>query len=339
MLHIQERYAKYLPLEGAKVKSTHGRYFMNFRCHLCGDSKKSASLKRGWFERNDANLVYHCYNCGKWIPFVTYLKTYFPEYYIDYIKEVYSFSGNIYQEEKPHVNEDIFSSSIDSLDLQRIIEFPKSHAAYVYLKNRKIPERLYSDIYYCDNFYEWAQEKDPGNFNSENHFKHDQRVLFPLRDFNKKIFGVSARSIKGKTPKYITIKFDENEDKIFGLDRINLDDNVFVLEGPIDSFFIKNSIAMVGSTSGLEKLFSLIPKEKLIIVPDNEKRNKFTTNYMKKALNLDLKVVIWPQSFKFKDINEAIVAGIPSEEINKFINNNAVYGIIGLTRLKLFSRS
>lgn len=38
---------------------------LNLRCPVCGDSKKSASKRRGWvYLSGKGNPSYHCFNCG-----------------------------------------------------------------------------------------------------------------------------------------------------------------------------------------------------------------------------------------------------------------------------------
>ena len=52
-----------------------------------------------------------------------------------------------------------------------------------------------------------------------------------------------GRAFGNEQPKYLTIKFDENKQKVFGLDNINLQEHIYIVEGPIDSMFIDNCLA------------------------------------------------------------------------------------------------
>ena len=56
------------------------------------------------------------------------------------------------------------------------------------------------------------------------------------------------KAVLGKEqPKYLTIKFDDTKQKVFGLDRINLQEHIYIVEGPIDSMFINNCLVAGGA--------------------------------------------------------------------------------------------
>ena len=114
-----------------------------------------------------------------------------------------------------------------------------------YLENRKIPEEYFRDLYFCENFKEWT--------NTQKHTfdkvdKDEPRIIIPLINEGK-IIGFQGRSLQKKSKiKYITIMLEEDAPKIYGLDKINKGDRIYVTEGPFDSTFISNSIALCGLT-------------------------------------------------------------------------------------------
>ena len=83
-----------------------------------------------------------------------------------------------------------------------------------------------------------------------------------------------------KMPKYITIKFDETKQKIYGLDRIDLNKPVMITEGPIDSLFLDNAIALAGADAdgGIT-----IQHQQCTMIYDNEPRNEHIVNRMIKC--------------------------------------------------------
>lgn len=334
---IDQKYARLLPLEKPSLKN-HGRYFLNFRCPLCGDSSKSASKKRGWFQYNSSRtgLNMTCYNCGAFMPFWAFLKYHYPMYYSEYIKEVFVEEKSFGRKPTLTAPSLPLCSEYDKLNLSKLKDLPEDHPAVKYLLNRKYKTKHFGDFYYCDNFNEWAHEQQPENFHKIE--EDDPRILIPLYTRHKKIFAVCARTICGNSPKYVTMKFDEEHPKIFGLDTVDFSKTVLVLEGPLDSKLLPNAIAMVGATSGLSRLTEFFKKDQLIIIADNEKRNKFTVNYMRKALKLGFKVVIWPPNFPYKDINEAVVEGVSLKFILEMIKNGICEGYSGLVKLNFWKR-
>ena len=81
------------------------------------------------------------------------------------------------------------------------------------------------------------------------------------------MFAFQGRAFGKEEPRYITIKLDENKRRIYGLDRLDVNKKVYVVEGPIDSLFLPNSIAAAGSDLNIN-----LPNAVYIL--DNEPRNK-----------------------------------------------------------------
>ena len=55
-----------------------------------------------------------------------------------------------------------------------------------------------------------------------------------------------SRAIRDESLRYILVKIEEDSPTVFGLDSVDLEKEVFVVEGPIDSLFLPNSIACAG---------------------------------------------------------------------------------------------
>ena len=98
---------------------------------------------------------------------------------------------------------------------------------------------------------------------------------------------------------------DEDAPKIYGLDEINRDETIYVVEGPFDSTFIKNSVAMCGSDIDIGSF----GWSDIVYVYDNEPRNREICNRISKTIDRGEKVVIWPSNVSEKDLNDMILAG------------------------------
>ena len=151
----------------------------------------------------------------------------------------------------------------------------------------------------------------------------ESRVLIPVYDEKKNLIGVQGRAMNGEKPKYITIKADGYQNQlIYGLDSVNDQKTVCVFEGPIDSMFIPNSIAVLGANlKGVVEKFS-----DCVFCFDNEPRNKQIVSKMQEVIDLGEKVCIWPECLKIKDINDMIVSGMTVEMIQDIIKTNTFGG-------------
>ena len=330
-LYIDQKYALMLPLSKFERKH-HGKYYANFRCPICGDSRSSDYKKRCWFYTNPTKLSVSCFNCGYGDSFFGFIRNFFPSYYDEYIKELYfdKYNNGKQIEDKPC--EDIFRTKVDDLDLMKVGDFPRSHNVIQYILNRKLPLESVLDCYYSDNFYGWCKAKQPTNF--QNDYQYDKRLIFPFKDRSGNIFGLSGRSLSNQSPKYLTMKMIDHYPKVYGYEKLNLHKRVYITEGQIDSLFIDNCIGAIGALGSIDTIceFCMVKKENIVLVIDNEKRNKQTCNFIKKNLEKGYTVSLWPNHIKEKDINEMIMNGLTKDEIKETIDTNVVSGTTGLLK-------
>ena len=294
----------------------------NFRCIYCGDSQKNKNKTRGYIYgyKNDHN--YKCHNCGVSKSFTNFLKDIDSSLYDQYVMERYkngsTGKGSNTPEPKFTFEKPKFTKK--AFDLPSIAELNKEHSARIYLENRKIPQNFLSQLFYCEKFKQWTNEQKE-TFEST---KYDEpRIIIPLIN-NGEIFGFQGRSLSKKPKvKYITIILDEDQPKIYGLDRIDWNKTVYVVEGPFDSMFIDNSIAMVGAD--IDKMFFITNFEtNFVMVYDNEKRNKEMTARLEKSIEMKFPVVIWPKDLKEKDINDIVLSG---QDVESMLKLNTYQGL------------
>jgi hypothetical protein len=132
------------------------------------------------------------------------------------------------------------------------------------------------------------------------------------------------RGMRGESLRYIMIKLQEDAPLIFGMNSINRTQTIYVVEGPIDSLFLPNAIACAGTS--FNKLESLdLPKDKVVVVFDNQPRNKEVCRLVEKYIKLDYKVCIWPCSVTEKDINEMDRSG---NKVEQLIRENTYQGLM-----------
>jgi transcription elongation factor Elf1 len=339
MSFIEKTYIKEISSQLDKFSQKNDDTY-NFRCFYCGDSKKSQSKVRGYLYSIGNSFNYRCHNCGKSISFKTFLKDIDPILYEKYILEKFKNTKEPELKLKPvkvikatNVILDITPtpSSIklevtqllpirQHFNLPLISDLNTEHPARAYLEQRKIPKDKFDTLYFSENFKQWTNTQKQ-TFSS---FKYDEpRIIIPLIcDGN--IFGFQGRSISKKSKlKYITIILNDVCPKIYGLNTIDWNKNVYVLEGPFDSMFIPNSIAMAGADVDISRLTNKKDID-FIFIYDNEKRKKEIVDRMEKAINQGHSIVIWPDNLKENDINDMILQDI---QVNDIIKNNTFRGL------------
>ena len=144
-----------------------------------------------------------------------------------------------------------------------------------------------------------------------------------------KFFAFQGRAFGDEQPKYVTIKLDENKRKIYGLERVNLTQHINIVEGPIDSLFVDNCLAM----GGADMFFDRVPSEQVTYIFDNEPRNKEIVDRMYKVIEKNYNIVIWPDDIQLKDVNDMIMNGTSPSEIENIISKNTYNKLAALTKL------
>lgn len=322
MSFIDAKYIGLISCRLQKFKKVKNNLY-NFRCPYCGDSQRNKNKARGYIYqlKNDHN--YKCHNCGISKSFTNFLKDLDQSIYDQYVLERYKngLTGKNSNTPDPEFKfKEPQFKKVNKLNLPTIAELNTEHPAKVYLKRRQIPEKYLSSLYFCESFKKWTNEQ---KYTFESIDQDEPRIIIPL--INKgDIFGFQGRSlVKNSKAKYITIILDENYPKIYGFDDIDWDNPVYITEGPIDSMFINNAIAMVGAD--IDKIFLISHYDtNFVMVYDNEKRNKQIVERIEKSINLKLPVVIWPSDIKEKDINEMVLAGL---DVNSMLESNTYSGL------------
>jgi hypothetical protein len=183
--------------------------------------------------------------------------------------------------------------------------------------SRGIPEEHHLNLYYAEDFKKFVESLDVEKDGLKD---NDPRLIIPFYDEEKNLVAFQGRSLGESKLRYITIKLDQDNYKVFGLDRIDQDEMIYVVEGPIDSLFLKNAVAT--ADSNLMAVSKIFDRSKVTLVYDNEPRNKELHKQMERAIEEHYNVVIWPEMIDKKDINDMILDGFSSDEIQDIISKN-----------------
>lgn len=319
MLWVDLKYLKMISyrLDGFSEKKINELY--NVRCPLCGDSQKNLRKKRGFFYVRHSNLNYSCHNCGASMSFGTFLKTFDGNLHRSYLLDKFNKDSSAPINEPPHPKDDNERDTNILSKLKSADELTPDHSVYQYLLQRKIPRDRWSDIYYVKNFVTWAKKHVPEKFPSDV-IKDHARIVIPWRDHNGEVTAYSARALGNEDPKYYTIPLKENKG-FYGLDKVDLSKRHYVVEGAIDSMFIRNCIAV-----GTSALWKFNGTSDTVYIPDKDVRNKEVMKIVKRMIASGLSVCMLPVDGTGKDINEMIKSGVDQNEIMKLIDDNTYQG-------------
>lgn len=292
----------------------------NFRCPICGDSQKNKLKSRGYIFRKKNDYFYMCHNCGLSTTFYNFLKQVDPGLLKEYQLERYK-NGETGNNNYPKPDFEDFKTEKPtfkkSLELPTIESLPEEHFAKNYVQQRRIPETLWSELYFAEDFASFIQDL---GITKEGLHKDDKRLVIPFYNQEKELVAVQGRSLGESKLRYITLKLHDDNKKVYGLDRIDQDKLVCVLEGPIDSMFLENAVAT--ADSNLESITDTLDKSKVVLIFDNEPRNKEIVKKMEHAIDNHYNVVIWPEFIEEKDINDMVLGGFSPDEIQDIIDKN-----------------
>lgn len=326
---------KYIGLLSSKLsqfKKKSGNLY-NFRCPYCGDSEKSKTKARGYLILNKTFYVYKCHNCEKSTDFGSLLRYVNSDLHKEYTFEIYK-NKNVYiqsDDKKKDLNlsKSVFLKGDSPLKkLKKISQLSPDHPVTKWVRNRHIQSRFHYKLFFCNKFYEWVNTFAPNKFPS---LKGDHpRFVIPFLDKSNKMFALQGRAFGKEEPKYLTIRLSDDK-KLYGLDSVDWNKRVYVVEGPIDSLFLDNCIATAQSDLRVKG-------DRVVLIPDNEPRNEQVIKQVSRYIDENYDIVIWPSDIKEKDINEMVSSGKTERDIKDIIARNTFNGLLARTKLSAWKR-
>jgi transcription elongation factor Elf1 len=283
----------------------------NFRCPICGDSQKNKNKARGYLYQVKNNTNFKCHNCGINISFNNFLKqidsVIYKQYTFEKFKEGHT--GKNFTVEEP-----VFK--FETPKFKSKINLPKASSnfdAKKYLESRKLNPDNY---YYAEKFKEWTNSLRQ-TFDSTD--KDEPRIIIPLF-YQNNLVGFQGRALGPSKVKYITIMLDDDAPKIYGLDEVQKSETVYITEGPFDSTFIRNAIALCGADGDVTKW----DIRDCVWIYDNEPRNTEILSRISRVIEDGQKVIIWPSTIKEKDINDMVLSGL---DVQSVVESNIYSGL------------
>lgn len=303
-----------------------GDYLYNFRCPICGDSQTNKNKARGYVFAGKGGLYFKCHNCAASMSLGNLIKAVDFALYKEYSLDRYKSGETGRKAHKDHgfVFKPVTFGSNKTETFKGVLvalsSLPESHEAIRYVKSRQIPENKYKSLYYVDDV---SKLKILAPSYEEKLVTNEPRIVMPFYDEDDNLVGLSCRAMRNEKQRYVVVKIKDDLPFLFNMNGIDKEDTIFVTEGPIDSLFLPNAVAVGNSNLkyALDKIDGSI-----VLVYDNEPRNKEIVREMKVAIDANASICIWPKDVKEKDINDMVLAGKTQDEIVHTINKNTFFG-------------
>lgn len=337
--HVAIRFFKD-ELDGAPT----GNYYYA-RCPVCGDSSRNKRKKRMYLLK-DQNWYVFCHNCGYSSGLTYFIKDYFPLKYDSIISQ----SVNDFFSEKKESNEDKAAQILNSLqkkqnrvksflrhncvklsDVEGILSLPKEDKNIIkeqlqYLRGRNIQKKLYSKFYYCHK----VKLKEQGCYTN--------RIIIPFFDRDNDPYFFQARMTKKfHSPKYINWKNPGSHADMkpeYNEHHVNKKENVFIIEGLFDSFFVKNSVSTLGARMSKDRMRYFENKyPNRTFVLDNDKAG---IEVMNKLFERGERCFIMPKMKDVKDLNDLAIKN-NTYDLTDFVNKNSFSNLEGIFKLREYN--
>jgi len=222
----------------------------NFRCPICGDSKKNTHKKRGYVYTD--KWKFSCYNeCGS-MSFLEFLKRFHNATYKKII-----FHGFTHKPKKKKVEDvkDTSGSKVYKFKEGELISLyvdnPISKKALEYCTKRQILKQVYDKWFVCIKDDKFLDRDSKGNIlkDLERGYalgnEYGDRLIIPYYRLGGKWSQFDARTLVDAVPKYKNVTGVDRE--MYNIDFIDVNKPFFLLEGSINATFIENSVSFGGT--------------------------------------------------------------------------------------------
>ena len=285
-------------------KPQHNRYYYQGSCPICREGTNWLKKKRLFYFPNNEYL--YCHKCSRsWTPYF-WIKEITGLSYKEIVADIKDYMGD-------NLDYDIISfdkkdeSSFDVPDLPGECVNLTDKVQMQYYKNNNIVKLA---LQYCKKRRLFTAINKPKTlYVCLNDKYHQNRLIIPYYKGNKIECYISRKLLdKDQKAKYL-VKFNSPK-PLFNFEKIDpLYPYIFIIEGPIDSMFLKNSTSITGIHLTQEQdnlLTSSFPLHERIWIYDNPKfEDEIVVNKIKEKMKDGEKVFLYDGELeKFKDLNE-----------------------------------
>jgi hypothetical protein len=311
-------------------------------CPICREGKSWGKKKRCYYLLKD-NVIC-CHNCGwfsntyNWIKQVSGLTS------EEIRKEIKTYDilpvDLLYSEPKTAPTSQVPTLPLDSINL-----FDNNQVEY-YSDNKTVQDAL---AFLKKRRIDTAANRPKTLWLSLTDSVHKDRVVIPFYDSNNDIIFYQSRALYSSNSKPKYLGKINGERSLYNLNSITPElDSIFIFEGPIDAFFVKNGTAVAGIQEHSNKNYTRLQEEQLqqfrlynkVWVLDSQWQDSASYNKTLRLLDSGESVFIWPEKLgkKFKDINDVCIEAKKDQIEPEFILSNTHKGLKGKLLLTRISR-
>lgn len=346
MNYVDSKYINLISVYLDQFKQQSSELF-NFRCPICGDSKKNKFKRRGYLYAFDDVVAFRCHNCGAGMSLANLIKHFSVDLWKRYCFERF-YNGEKRtpqqraKDDAPSTPKPAHENNNDESALSgwsSIAELPETHPAKRYVQGRRIPEVRHSGLYYTSDLRQLYRkipryvDRVPG--------LPETALLIPFFDDSLELTFIQARVLDPNAKKrYQTFQVKEGGSKLWGLDQVDWNKLVWVFEGPIDAMMVDNGIAVAGGSLPVEiKYLNEKCHEGFVFVFDNDYKSNFEVfHHFRKSIEAGVPVVFFDKKFTYKDVNEAIQDGWTREGLLKYLRQHVKQGLEAQLALSEFKQ-
>jgi len=303
-------------------------------CPVCREGKSWGRKSRCYYIPND-NVIC-CHNCGWYSSTTNWIMEVESITYKEMMQQI---DRCDYEYGIPKEQETVAKKLSEDLPRDSINIFDKTQLSYY--KNHSVVRKAIVTI--VDRRLNKATNKPKSLYVSLNDYTHKNRLIIPFYDNTGRCtFYQSRKLLDDNTPKYLSKV--NSEKSLFNYDNIKSSaDNIFITEGPIDSFFIENSVAVAGIQDNSRQSFTSLQRQQIdrlflmqsVWVLDSQWLDETSKNKTRKLLDSNQCVFLWPKDVgtKFKDVNDMCVHFNVNHLSHDYIMKNTYCGAKGILKL------
>lgn len=318
---------KYIQITGINLRNfkRQDAGIIRCSCPFCGDSTKDKTKARFYFLESNKGWRCYCHHCQWSGSFDKFLKKFDTNLYNEYRMETFKELGiNKKSEPLPELKTKVsFSRKSSPLDqfLDRVDRLPDDNLAVQYVTRRMIPRHQWSRMFFIDDIQKII--KDMARYRDKIK-RGGPRLILPCFNRDMVLIGLICRALD-PNDKFRYLNLSVTDDVlIFGQEKCDFTKHVFVTEGPIDSLFLPNSIAVSGTSMGKIKELGV---DRFTVVLDNQPRNKEVLDVYSKMIDNGYQIFIPPDTMRGKDLNDCVVNGMLVDDLKEMIVSNTYQGM------------
>ena len=338
---IDDKYIFEIDVEGFE-KISEDKYIC--KCPICKEGHAKRKKRFCILRAKDGNWVVSCRNCGYNHSFTVFLKEYYPDVFDKYnMERIFYNTDHAPVKHLQEVNSMASGLSFGNIleFVSKVIDLQPGHPALGYVMRRKLPEAFLHELRFTDNLSNYCTtiaKLYPGVIDFEFQRLTFPALIIPIYDKYNRLVYIQARNLLKGDIRFITIKLDPKAKKIWGLNKVDYDKQIYVFEGVFDAVFLNNSLAMLGSSVS-DLANDVDDKSKVTFIMDNEFNVREINQICERIIAAGYKLLFWTRDNRFKDLNDMIINdyfGINYEcLVYQYIENNTLSGFQATMELKM----